>query len=144
MPPHASSPFIFDDLGFSGSTTSLLATGVVGVINFLMTIPAVLYVDKFGRRIILICGAIGMATCHFIVAGITGSFHDSWPSHRAAGWVAVVFVWIYTANFAYSWGPIAWIVVSEVFPLSMRAKGVSVGGSSNWVCQPPLSSLNTR
>lgn len=42
-------------------------------------------------------------------------------------------MWIYVGNFAYSWGPVAWIVVSEVFPLSMRAKGVSLGGSANWL-----------
>ncbi|KAK5125359.1 hypothetical protein LTR85_000468 [Meristemomyces frigidus] len=44
-----------------------------------------------------------------------------------------VFVWIFVGNFAYSWGPVAWIVVSEVFPLSMRAKGVALGGSANWL-----------
>lgn len=68
---------------------ALLATGVVGVIEFLLTIPAVLYVDKFGRKSILLAGAIGMATCHFIVAGLIGSYKDSWPSHVAAGWVCI-------------------------------------------------------
>ena len=117
----------------AGNTTNLLATGVVGVIEFVMTIPAVLYVDKFGRKTILIAGAVGMATCHFIVAGIIGAYGNDWPAHAAAGWVTIVFVWIYIGNFAYSWGPVAWIVVSEVFPLSMRAKGVSLGGSANWL-----------
>ncbi|KAF2773918.1 putative MFS monosaccharide transporter [Teratosphaeria nubilosa] len=130
-------PFIFDGFNLSGNTTSLLATGVVGILEFLFTIPAVLYVDKFGRKTILIAGAIGMASCHFIVAGIIGAYGGDggahWDQHRAAGWVAIVFVWIYCANFGYSWGPVAWIVVSEVFPLSMRAKGVSLGGSSNWL-----------
>ncbi|KAH0312934.1 putative MFS monosaccharide transporter, partial [Aureobasidium melanogenum] len=130
-------PFIFQNFGFTGNTTSLLATGVVGVIEFLLTIPAVLYVDKFGRKSILLAGAIGMATCHFIVAGLIGSYEGSWGSHLAAGWVCIVFVLtsqtIFIGNFAYSWGPVSWIVVSEVFPLSMRAKGVSLGGSANWL-----------
>ncbi|KAG9621992.1 putative MFS monosaccharide transporter, partial [Aureobasidium melanogenum] len=126
-------PFIFQNFGFTGNTTSLLATGVVGVIEFLLTIPAVLYVDKFGRKSILLAGAIGMATCHFIVAGLIGSYEGSWGSHVAAGWVCIVFVWVFIGNFAYSWGPVSWIVVSEVFPLSMRAKGVSLGGSANWL-----------
>ncbi|KAJ5913192.1 hypothetical protein N7504_002075 [Penicillium tannophilum] len=126
-------PFIFEDMGFTGNSESLLATGVVGVVEFLATIPAVLLVDKIGRKKILITGAIGMAVCHFIVAGIIASYTNKWGDNRAAGWAAVVFVWIYVINFAYSWGPCAWIVVSEVFPLSMRAKGVSVGGSSNWL-----------
>ncbi|OKL61033.1 hypothetical protein UA08_03283 [Talaromyces atroroseus] len=126
-------PFIFEDMGLSGNSVNLLATGVVGVVEFLFTIPAVLWVDQIGRKKTLIAGAIGMAICHFIVAGIIGSYTNEWASHRAAGWAAVVFVWIYTINFAYSWGPCAWIVVSEVFPLSMRAKGVSIGGSANWL-----------
>ena len=92
-------PFIFAGFGLSGRTTSLLATGVTGSAMFLATIPAVLYVDRFGRKTILIAGGIGMASCHFIVAGITGAFHDSWPQHVAAGWVAVVFVWLYAINF---------------------------------------------
>jgi MFS family permease len=55
--------------GITGGTLSLLATGVVGIVMFLATIPAVLYVDKFGRKTILIVGGIGMAVSHFIVAG---------------------------------------------------------------------------
>ncbi|RJE20171.1 transporter [Aspergillus sclerotialis] len=126
-------PMIFQAIGFDSNATSLLATGVVGVVEFLFTIPAVVWVDKFGRRYILIAGAIGMASCHFIVAGIIGAYSGKWQSNTSAGWAAVVFVWIFVINFAYSWGPVSWIVCSEVFPLSMRAKGVSIGGSSNWL-----------
>ncbi|OQE47019.1 hypothetical protein PENCOP_c001G00676 [Penicillium coprophilum] len=126
-------PFIFKEMHLGGNTISLLATGVVGIFEFVFTIPAVLWVDKIGRKKILIAGAIGMATCHFIVAGIIGAYQGSFEEHQAAGWVAIVFVWIFIINFAYSWGPVAWIVTSEVFPLSMRAKGVSIGGSSNWL-----------
>lgn len=91
-------------MGFTGNSESLLATGVVGVVEFLATIPAVLLVDKVGRKKILITGAIGMAVCHFIVAGIIASYTNKWGDNRAAGWAAVVFVWIYVINFAYSWG----------------------------------------
>ena len=113
-------PFIFDGFGFSGSTTSLLATGVVGVVMFLATIPAVLYVDRFGRKVILITGGIGMAVSHFIVAAIIGSYSDNWPEHRAAGWVAVVFVWFYAINFGYSW----------VRSLGHYIRGVPIGNES--------------
>jgi MFS family permease len=78
-----------------------LATGVVGVIEFLFTIPALLYVDKFGRKSILLAGAIGMATCHFIVAGLIGSYESDWKHHVAAGWVCIILVWVFIANFAY-------------------------------------------
>ncbi|KAJ6115332.1 Major facilitator superfamily domain general substrate transporter [Penicillium sp. IBT 16267x] len=126
-------PYIFQDMQLPGNTTTLLATGVVGIVEFIFTIPAVLWVDQIGRKKILIAGAAGMAMCHFVVAGIIGGYQNSWLEHRGAGWTAIVFVWIFVINFAYSWGPVAWIVTSEVFPLSMRAKGVSIGGSSNWL-----------
>ncbi|KAJ5906414.1 uncharacterized protein N7473_003330 [Penicillium subrubescens] len=125
--------FIFADLGLTGNTTSLLAGGVGGILLFLATIPAVLYIDQFGRKPVLITGAIGMGVCHFIVAGLDGKYNSSWPQHKAAGWVAVVFVWLYEVNFGYSWGPGAWVVVAEVFPLGVRAKAISIGASSNWL-----------
>lgn len=106
--------FIFKDLGLTGNTTSLLAGGVGGILLFLATIPAVLYIDRFGRKAVLITGALGMGLSHFIVAGLMGSFSKDWPAHRAAGWVAVVFVWIYEINFGYSWG------VSTIVPSCER------------------------
>lgn len=108
---------------------------------FVATIPAVLWVDNFGRKTILIAGGIGMAASHFIVAGVTGSFSDNWQNHRDGGWAAVVFVWIYSICFGFSWGPVSWIIISEVFPLGLRAKGVSIGGSSNWLNNVRLISL---
>jgi len=126
-------PTIFQNLGLTGNTISLLATGVVGIVMFLATIPAVIWVDQLGRKPVLISGAFLMATCHIIVAIISSQFQDSWPAHKAAGWAACVFVWIFAIAFGYSWGPCAWIIVSEIWPLSVRAKGVSIGASSNWM-----------
>lgn len=100
---------------------------------FLATIPAVIWVDKVGRKPVLISGAFIMAGCHIIVAILTGLFHNSWDSHVAAGWVACVFVWIFAMAFGYSWGPCSWILVAEIWPLSVRGKGVSIAASSNWM-----------
>jgi MFS family permease len=79
---------------------------------FLATIPAVLYVDRFGRKTILIVGGIGMAVSHFIVAGITATYGADWEAaaaandgsspHQGAGWTAVVFIWLYAIHFGYS------------------------------------------
>jgi len=74
-----------------------------------------------------------MAACHIIVAILTGLFHRSWETHVAAGWVACVFVWIFAMGFGYSWGPCAWILVAEIWPLSVRGKGLSIAASSNWM-----------
>jgi hypothetical protein len=73
----------------------------------LATIPAVLYIDQLGRKPVLIAGALGMGISHLIVAGLYGHYGPTgWSgnSGKVAGWVAVVFVWIYEINFGYSWG----------------------------------------
>ena len=127
-------PSIFQSLGLTGNTVSLLATGVVGIAMFVATIPAVLWVDNTGRKPILISGAFLMAACHLVVAGLTSKYHDSWPSHQGAGWAACALVWVFAVAFGYSWGPCAWILAAEIWPLSIRGKGVSISASSNWVC----------
>ena len=126
-------PSIFTALGTSSNTTSLLATGVVGVAMFLATIPAVLYIDKLGRKPVMLAGATGMAFCHFAIAIIFARNQFSWSQHKAAGWAAVALVWLFVVNFGYSWGPCAWVLISEVWPLSNRAYGIALGASSNWM-----------
>lgn len=126
-------PTIFASLGLSSNTTSLLATGVVGIVMFIATIPSVLYIDKLGRKPILTIGAIGMATCHIIIAVIVAKDKDSWLTHKAAGWAAVAMVWLFVVHFGYSWGPCAWIIVAEIWPLSNRPYGIALGASSNWM-----------
>ncbi|KIM64334.1 hypothetical protein SCLCIDRAFT_115335 [Scleroderma citrinum Foug A] len=126
-------PSIFASLGLTGNTTSLLATGVVGIVMFLATIPAVMYVDQVGRKPVLISGAFIMAACHFIVAALTGMYRHSWDTHKAAGWAACGFVWVFSVAFGYSWGPCCWILVAEIWPLSIRGKGISITASSNWM-----------
>ncbi|KAK4636496.1 putative quinate permease [Fulvia fulva] len=126
-------PQIFAGLGLSSNTTSLLATGVVGIAMWLATFPAVAYVDKLGRKPILVSGAIGMATCHIIIAVIVAKNQSDWESHSAAGWAAVAMVWLFVVFFGYSWGPCAWIVIAEIWPISQRPYGIALGASSNWM-----------
>lgn len=126
-------PFIFQDLGLTSNANSLLATGVVGVAMFLATIPAVIWVDRIGRKPVLVSGAFLMAACHIIVAILSSQFSSNWAGHRAAGWVACALVWIFAMAFGYSWGPCAWVIISEIFPLSVRSKGMSIAASSNWM-----------
>ncbi|KAF2643033.1 general substrate transporter [Massarina eburnea CBS 473.64] len=126
-------PTIFGGLGLNSNSVSLLATGVVGIVMFIATIPAVMWVDSWGRKPTLIIGAIGMAICHFIIAAITASYQDDWEHHQSAGWAAVVMVWLFVVHFGYSWGPCAWIVIAEIWPLSNRPYGIALGASSNWM-----------
>lgn len=126
-------PQIFGTFGFTSVTTELLATGVTGILQIIFTLPAVLFLDNFGRKTFLITGAIGMCICHVIVAAIDGSFEDSWSTHRSAGWASIAFIWLFAVNFAYSWGPVAWVLTQEIFPNSMRSRGVSIVASTNWM-----------
>ncbi|KAJ2918559.1 hypothetical protein MD484_g1907, partial [Candolleomyces efflorescens] len=125
-------PTIFQELGLSGTTVSLLATGVVGIVMLIATVPTVLYLDRVGRKPTLIVGALAMGVCHAIIAGLSGSYQDSWLTHKAAGWVACVFVWIYSVAFAMSFGPVSWVFCAEIFPLRSRSKGLSLTASSSW------------
>ncbi|KAH9838602.1 general substrate transporter [Rhodofomes roseus] len=126
-------PTIFQSLGQTGNTVNLLATGVVGIVMWVATIPAVLWVDKVGRKPVLVSGALLMAACHLIIAVLTGLYQHSWPEHKAAGWAACAMVWVFSAGFGYSWGPCSWVVVAEIWPLSVRGKGMSIASSSNWM-----------
>ncbi|KAH8655463.1 quinate permease [Xylariales sp. PMI_506] len=126
-------PIIFKSLGLTSSTSSLLATGITGVINVCTTIPAIMIIDKVGRKPLLMVGSFGMLSTLVIVGVVASQFQSDWASHAAGGWAAVVMIWLYIVNFAYSWGPASWTLIAEVFPLSIRAKGTSIAASANWM-----------
>ncbi|TQN69833.1 Major facilitator-type transporter ecdD, partial [Colletotrichum shisoi] len=98
-------PQIFGQLGLSQTTTSLLATGVVGVVMFIATIPAVLWIDRLGRKPVLAVGAIGMGTCHLIIAVILAKNIDRFDQQPAAGWAAVCMVWLFVVHFGCALPP---------------------------------------
>lgn len=127
-------PKIFQSVGLTGSSIALLATGVVGIINFVMTFPAVIYLDVLGRKSALMVASVIMAICMIVVAIITALFQDDWENHTAEGWVSVAFIYIFIACFATAWGPIGWVLCAEIFPLRCRAKAMSVTTSANWMC----------
>lgn len=126
-------PRIFEQIGLVGNTIGLLATGVVGIVNFVMTIPAVLFVDNFGRRPMLAIGEFNMAISHATIAAIIAVYGGRFGEHKAAGNGAVFMVYWYITWFAVTWGPLAWVVSAEVFPLDMRAKGMSISSAVNWI-----------
>jgi SP family sugar:H+ symporter-like MFS transporter len=97
---------------------------ITSCINVASTFPGLYLVEKWGRRRLLLFGAAGMAACQFIVA-ITGTVAgiENLPA----------FVCIYIFFFACSWGPVAWVVTGEIFPLKVRAKSLSMTTATNWL-----------
>lgn len=89
-------PTIFGSLGLSSTTTSLLATGVLGIVDFIATFPAIFFVDRWGRRIFMMSGALGMMVSHIIVGAIIGHFAGNFrvPGGAVAGWVGVIFIYV--------------------------------------------------
>ncbi|KAK1764899.1 general substrate transporter [Phialemonium atrogriseum] len=104
---------------------------IMQVINTVSTIPGLLVVESWGRRNLLIIGAIGMAICQLLIASFTTAVGDSMPT--TANKVLITFVAIYIFFFAASWGPVAWVVTSEIYPLKVRAKSMSISTASNWL-----------
>lgn len=114
----------------SGIKNPFLTTIATNVVNVGMTVPGILAVDRVGRRKLLLIGAAGMCVCEYLVAilGVTLS------KENTSGQQAIVaFVCIYIAFFASTWGPIAWVVIGEIFPLNIRGKGVALSAASNWL-----------
>ncbi|KAF9006084.1 MFS monosaccharide transporter [Cyathus striatus] len=114
----------------SGISDPFLISIATSVVNVFMTLPGMWGVERFGRRRLLLIGAIGMCVCEYIIAivGVTVSV-----SNIAGQKVLIAFVCIYIAFFASTWGPIAWVITGEIFPLQIRAKAMSLSVASNWL-----------
>lgn len=87
-------PTMFKSLGLDGNTTSLLATGVYGIVNCLSTLPALLFIDRVGRRPLLMCGAAGTFVSLIIVGSIVGAYGDRLTDNKAAGWAGIAFIYV--------------------------------------------------
>ena len=121
-------PTIFEFAGFASHKVSILATVGVGVVNVLMTVVAIWLIDKVGRKPLLYIGMAGMA----ISLGFLG-FAFSLPTLSSAlKIIAVLSVMGYIASFAVSLGPIAWLIIAEIYPLKIRGRGMSLATASNW------------
>ncbi|KAH9479420.1 Major facilitator-type transporter ecdD [Psilocybe cubensis] len=114
----------------SGINNPFTISIVTGVVNVVMTIPGIWGIERFGRRRLLLVGAIGMCLCEYIVAIIGATISTE---NIAGQKVLIAFVCLYIAFFASTWGPIAWVITGEIFPLQVRAKAMSLSVASNWL-----------
>ncbi|WP_394578285.1 D-xylose transporter XylE [Cytobacillus firmus] len=124
-------PRIFESMG-AAKDASMLQTIVMGFINVIFTVVAILTVDKWGRKPLLITGSIGMAIGMFGVAGMAFS--------NIIGMGTLIFIIVYTASFMMSWGPICWVLISEIFPNKIRGQAVAVAVAAQWAANYFISS----
>ncbi|MBG9588446.1 D-xylose transporter XylE [Cytobacillus firmus] len=124
-------PRIFESMG-AAKDASMLQTIVMGIINVIFTVVAILTVDKWGRKPLLITGSIGMAIGMFGVAGMAFS--------NIIGMGTLIFIIVYTASFMMSWGPICWVLISEIFPNKIRGQAVAVAVAAQWAANYFISS----
>jgi MFS transporter, SP family, xylose:H+ symportor len=124
-------PRIFESMG-AAKDASMLQTVVMGVINVLFTVLAIMTVDRWGRKPLLMVGSVGMAIGMFAIAGLS--------YFEIIGISTLVFIIIYTASFMMSWGPICWVLISEIFPNKIRGKAVAVAVAAQWAANYFISS----
>ncbi|KAK9241392.1 general substrate transporter [Lipomyces kononenkoae] len=147
--------YTFAMAGIQGNA-NLISSSIQYVVNVIMTVPAILYIDQWGRRPLLLTGSILMALWLFLVGGVMGQYGhyvDSLNGNSEIRWIVpnksaalsiIAFNYLFVASFAPSWGPGAWIYVSEIFPLKQRALANGFCASINWTfnfllafCVPP-------
>ncbi|XP_044718962.1 sugar transporter domain-containing protein [Hirsutella rhossiliensis] len=109
---------------------SFLISMIFTLVNVLSTPLSFWTVERFGRRTILISGAMGMLICQFLVAiiGVTDIANNIPAVNAQIAFIAIFIFW-----FASTWGPGAWIVIGEIFPLPIRSRGVGLSTASNWL-----------
>ncbi|KAG8991138.1 hypothetical protein FRB93_002918 [Tulasnella sp. JGI-2019a] len=135
---------VFEGAGLTGRRGNLIASSVQYVLNVVMTIPAIIYIDKWGRRPMLLIGLAFMAFWLFLVGGLQGHYGHwaeiggarVWAVDSGQGNVTrtiIVASYLFVCSFALTMGPVSWTYPSEIFPMRVRAKAISLSTASNWV-----------
>ena len=116
-------PEIFKNVGFD-TNASLFQTIIVGAVNLIFTVVAIVTVDKLGRKPLQIIGALVMAVA---MLALGGAF-----ALQVKGVTALLCMLLYIAGFAVSWGPVVWVLLSEIFPNQIRGKAMAVAVVAQW------------
>ncbi|MDR2627729.1 MAG: D-xylose transporter XylE [Dysgonamonadaceae bacterium] len=124
-------PRIFESMG-AAKDASMLQTIIMGLVNVVFTVLAILTVDKWGRKPLLITGSIGMAVGMFAIATLA--------YNGIIGMSTLVFIIVYTASFMMSWGPICWVLIAEIFPNKIRGQAVAIAVAFQWAANYFISS----
>jgi MFS family permease len=130
--------YVFGMAGLTGDI-NLIASSIQYVINVLMTIPALIYMDRWGRRPMFVFGAILMSIWMFTNAGLMASYghaappgglnnvaEQSWEITGAPSRAVIACTYLFVASYAPTWGPASWVYPPEIFPLRVRGKAVAL------------------
>ncbi|KAE8415176.1 general substrate transporter [Aspergillus pseudocaelatus] len=135
--------YIFSMAGMDNNAT--LYSSAIQYVIFLVTTGVVLpYIDRIGRRFLLLSGAVACMILHYAIAGVMASYGNPvdqidgnanlrWEIKGAPGKAVIALSYIFVGVYGLTWAPAAWIYASEVFPLKYRAKGVGLSAAGNWI-----------
>ena len=121
-------PTIFQFAGITSASSAILATVAVGVVNVIMTIVAIMLLDRVGRRPLLLIGLAGM----IFSLGLLGAIFFLPSLLSSLGDLAVIGLMLYVASFAIGLGPVFWLLISEIYPLRVRGLAMSIASEANW------------
>ncbi|KAJ5386912.1 hypothetical protein N7509_009453 [Penicillium cosmopolitanum] len=143
--------YIFQMAGLSGNNT-LVSASIQYIINVVMTLPALIFIDKLPRRQLFIFGALGMAVFqftqagimatygHYVPGGLPGSPTVTWKvTNPKASKALIACSYLFIATYAPTWGPLGWAYPPEIIPLYIRSKAVSLSTFFNWGCNFALT-----
>ncbi|TFK37843.1 general substrate transporter [Crucibulum laeve] len=141
--------YVFQGAGLTGRRSNLIADSVQYVLNVAFTVPAIIYIDKWGRRPMLLIGTLGMGFWLFLVGGIQGRFGHWADVDGSAVWVienndaatkaVIVCSYFFVCTFAITMGPVSWTYPAELYSLKVRGKAVSLATAANWTFNTALA-----
>ncbi|KAJ3730539.1 general substrate transporter [Lentinula raphanica] len=135
--------YVFQGSGLTGIRVSLIAASVQYVLNVVATIPAIIFIDKWGRRPMMILGSLFMGIFLYLVGGLQARYGHWGTVDGAAVWLItghdaatkgiIVCSYLFVCSFAVTMGPISWTYPAEIYSLKTRGKAVSIATATNWI-----------
>ncbi|KAI7886856.1 general substrate transporter [Mucor mucedo] len=143
-------PEIFHSIGLDSNETEILATGVYGIVKVAFVFVSFFMVDtKLGRRRTLMLGAIIMMISFYVLGGMIygiqkengGSLSLPGAKVGAKGYIAMICIYVFAVGYEFSWGPVVWVVCSEIYPTRIRAMALSIATAANWAMNAAIAKV---
>lgn len=112
---------------------SLVLSGVFNCLQLFGVLVAFVLMDKLGRRPLGIGGAVGNMICYLVIAVLVSTYADNWDYNQSAGWACVAMAFLFIIIFGATYSPLGWALPPEVFPNSIRSKGVGLSVATTWL-----------